>query len=325
MYNLKTVNDYTSFYCQENNNAFKVQKSLTKFIESKVRSKFTESLETLQLGWFNSVACEFASYFLIATPSCPLLSLTSSEFTTVLRRRLLLPIPAVSPGMRCHCNSHGSTRTTTDSLASHLVTSCPKNGFGINCHNNFVLSFRTLASACGISSTTEPNNAFANAGPEYSNINLRPDILLSGTSSIALDISQTAPIPIKYNPAFTREHASDTCRAANLRYDAKVLKYTNISSACSIVFQPIVVETTGRLHPKSLDFIKKILSDNINGGYLDGALLRSYWLKRISVSYLKSQAILINNSLSYLNDSTNNSRNFELSDDAGYQSAHLRV
>jgi hypothetical protein len=142
---------------------------------------------------------------------------------------------------------------------------------------------------------------------------------------VALDISQTAPIPIKYNPAFTREHASDIGRAANLRYNAKILKYSNISNACNLSFQPTVIETSGRLHTKSLEFTKKILSDNINGGYMDGALLRSYWLKRTSISYLKSQAILINNSLNYLSDTTSNFRNFELSDDAGHQSAHLRV
>jgi hypothetical protein len=243
----------------------------------------------------------------------------------MLRRRLFLPIPTISSGLRCQCNSHGSTKTTVDLLANHLVTSCPKNGFGINSHSNFVLSIQTLTSACGISSKSEPGKAYSNAGPEYQNLNLRPDLLLSGTSTTALDTSQTAPIPIKYNPNYTREHASETCRAANQRYDAKLLKYTNISNACNIGFQPIVIETTGRLHPKSLDFIKKILSDNISGGYLDGALLRSYWLKRLSISYLKSQANTINSYLNLLNDSTCNSRNFELSDNAGYQAAHLRV
>jgi hypothetical protein len=142
---------------------------------------------------------------------------------------------------------------------------------------------------------------------------------------VALDISQTALIPIKYNPAFTREHASDIGRAASLRYDAKTLKYNSTSNVCNLSFQPIVVETSGRLHPKSLEFTKKILSDNINVGYMDGVLLRSYWLKRTSISYLKSQAILVSNSLTYLSDTTSNFRNFELSDDAGHQSAHLRV
>ena len=43
-------------------------------------------------------------------------------------------------------------------------------------------------------------------------------------------MTQTSSIPIKFHPAYTREHAKGTGRAAYQRYDAKVLKYTNISN-----------------------------------------------------------------------------------------------
>ena len=67
-----------------------------------------------------------------------------------LRRRINLPIPEVVPDLRCSCKAHVTEYPLVDEKCSHLVTSCPKNGFCINLHNIVAFNLRTMFSACGI-------------------------------------------------------------------------------------------------------------------------------------------------------------------------------
>ena len=88
-------------------------------------------------------------------------------------------------------------------------------------------------------------------------------------------------------------------RAAEARYKQKMDTYDAIATANNLKFHPIIFETTGSIHPESLKFIMTLLSI-FNHHYQNGALLKKYWLDRISCSYQHQVAIGIREKLKYL-------------------------
>jgi len=139
-----------------------------------------------------------------------------------------------------------------------------------------------------------------------------------------MDISQTCPIPVSNQTEFTLEEANQIERASNDRFRVKEEIYGAISQACAIQFMPIIFET-GRLNSLSLEFISHILKLSITGGYLDSSLVRSYWLKRLSITFLKHQAELINNQVKGLHDCTGNIFNYDTSASFIHEFSHLRA
>jgi len=142
-----------------------------------------------------------------------------------------------------------------------------------------------MFSACGIPSKCN-QSPFLHAGDNFSDKDKKkkPDIILNfndgSRRKIAIDISQTCPVPITNQHLLTLEEANIVSKAASERYNEKIIKYSPISSACGLTLVPIIFETTGRIHEDSLKFIDSILNDAIKGGYLNGFFLRRFWRKK---------------------------------------------
>ena len=105
------------------------------------------------------------------------------------------------------------------------------------------------------------------------------------TKHTILDISSITPVPISETFPFNREDANHKNRAAEKRYNEKITKYEQISKACGIKFQPFIFETTGKIHPSSLNWFKEVMRTNVHD-YMGGNQLEEYWIKRINCAYL---------------------------------------
>ena len=123
---------------------------------------------------------------------------------------------------------------------------------------------------------------------------MRPDLTIfdlpGPNRKVIIDVSNTSPIPISGLQVLTHNEAIQVERSAQCRYDNKVQKYNAISTANGIKFQPIIFETTGRIHSESFRFVHSVLR-NISG-YMDGKLLKSYWLNCISCFFSNSKRFL---------------------------------
>ena len=282
------------------NNKFGLQHYLYSSIVESIRRSFIDSLDSKHLGWFLSVSNDIASRWLSVLPKSPSFTFDSSSFRILLCNRLYLPQPERCEGLRCDCIK-GGEHPIIDERCHHLVTGCAKSGFGINLHHGVTNTIKEMVNAAGFRAKREENGCFQNILEEFNDHQrkMRPDLSifdLPGPSrKVILDISNICPIPIYGSQPYTRNDAKIIQKAAQIRYDERMEKFDRISTANGIKFHPIIFETTGRIHSDSLIFLQTILR-NISG-FMDGKLLKLYWLSRISCSYQQQIAIAIRDKL----------------------------
>ena len=135
---------------------------------------------------------------------------------------------------------------------------------------------------------------------------------------IVIDVSIACPIPIfgvVANRQFSRQKAMTVERAADERYNAKLRIYDAIASSNGLKFQPIIFESSGRMHSQSLKFVKSIIGKaSMNGdGHLDSVLC-NYWLSRISCSFQHQIAAEILGKIRKLKGSDTTAYHYENSD-----------
>ena len=281
-----------------------LQHDLSSRIEVALCKTFTNSLiDTKQLGWYTSVSNDMASRWLNVSPKHKQFTFKSNVFNTLLRYRLFLPQRGVRPGLRCDCNS-SRTSPLLDPYCHHIITGCPKNGCGIKIHHAQANTFKELGNMFGIRSTREENGLFRDANGET--IPKRPDVSYHdrpGEHPIhLLDISNTSPIPIlgvAANNAYNRDIAMIEGHQAEIRYAEKIRNYNALATQNGHKFVPIIIETTGRMHSKSLAYIRSLMhqASNIH----DKHPLYNYWLCRISCVFQHQVANAIIDKLSKLN------------------------
>ena len=95
-----------------------------------------------------------------------------------------------------------------------------------------------------------------------------PDLFIRSLSfnHTVVDVSSITPVPINGNSHLERDEAGKSDRAAKIRYKDKFNKYDTISKACQLRFQPFILETTGRIHKDSKQWLKNTIKQN-QGGY----------------------------------------------------------
>ena len=177
-----------------------------------------------------------------------------------------------------------------DDRCHHCITACSKNAFGMKIHHATAIVIKELAQTAGFRAKTEEIGLF---NQEYQGLlsekekRFRPDVTIRDVPgpyrNIILDVSNTRVVPISGNVAYTREQATTPEIAAQRRYEEKMAKYDQPAQTVGLKFFLIIFENTGRMHSKSLLVIESLLKNM--SGYKDGALLKAYWLSRISCSF----------------------------------------
>ena len=100
----------------------------------------------------------------------------------------------------------------------------------------------------------------------------------------------------------SKNHALQSCRAANMCFKRKVKKYGAISEANNLEFLPLIFETTGKMHPKT-EIIKR--RDPVVS-----SVLNFYWYSRVSCCIQKCIADAILTKSRNVNGNLIHSRNW---------------
>ena len=79
-------------------------------------------------------------------------------------------------------------------------------------------------------------------------------IYLTLTKTAVADISVCCPYP-NGNVGLSRRAALTELRAAKTAFTSKTYKYKDIATLNNLEFLPLIIESSGRLHPKFEDFM----------------------------------------------------------------------
>jgi hypothetical protein len=185
---------------------------------------------------------------------------------------------------------------------------------GIRLHHSIALTLKDLSQSAGFRAKTEEFGTFI----EFNNLltaaqmRMRGDVTIfdlpGGFRKTILDVSTTCVHPILSNTHFDRGLAKPGV-AAQKRYDEKVRKYDDAAKALKFKFQPIIFDSTGRMHAKSEVFINSILKHIT--GFKDGALLQDYWRKKVSCVFQHEVASHLLDKLRMLKGSLLSSHHYE--------------
>jgi hypothetical protein len=166
---------------------------------------------------------------------------------------------------------------------------------GIVTHNAVVVAISDCARSAGLQTKKEEHGIFErNYDGELTDKEkrLRADLTVRGVSgpnnTILLDVSVTSVVPTTAQGAYTLQQAQTPQLAASVRFSTKIAKYGRAATTMGLKFEPIIIENSGRMHARSLTVVESFLKDL--SGYKDGALLKRYWISRISCTFQQSIA-----------------------------------
>jgi hypothetical protein len=264
------------------------------------RASITHTSENAYLAWHTSLMCKEAGAWLLATPKMKAFQLTSREFRTSLLLRLFMEQPTLPHGVRCNCTGN----PLIDKRCHHMLTGCGFGGCRIRAHDNQVAELNSCLAYLGMRTRKEQRGIFREFNPHDNHI---PDITVinppahptCSPSPLLLDVAIATVIEglqngdsYKYMPLATAE---TECRAANKSAAKKKKKYDPLCNPEEgrpkrFSFIPIIYETTGRMHPDTLAFIKLCCKSSSLHKKIEGETIYTFILKRLSVCFQKSMA-----------------------------------
>jgi hypothetical protein len=174
---------------------------------------------------------------------------------------------------------------TQDGRAHHIMTGCPYEGGRIQTHNALCGECQQLAVSNGMRVIMEEKGTLGANGR-------KPDMSIEAgqfgnNKKVLLDVMVTAPINSKTNGKVT-----EAGTAAEAGYRKKMREYNELAEQNQHEFQPIIIESTGRIHKKSLKFLKRLLHVKEADQSLKSVNARffRYWLTGFSVTLQKGLA-----------------------------------
>jgi len=107
----------------------------------------------------------------------------------------------------------------------------------------------------------------------------------SSHSQLGLDVAVTDPIPGAKTGLLhinNKQMAIEENRANKVRYNEKVNKYKNDAVTVDMGLQPIVFESTGRIHPDSGKYIAQLAKTASDVKKIPHSVRYNYFMKRLS-------------------------------------------
>jgi hypothetical protein len=245
--------------------------------------KLIESNDKELIAWIISASDNSAGLIFKTIPSDPNLKISNTEWSYILHRWLLIPIPGAK-NKRCSCGKY------IDEHGFHITNLAGCYGHRIDIHDHVLNEIYKMCRTLGNFAKKEQISNTEN--------NCRCDIILID-QKIQFDITITATINAKtkstsINKIFEEENS-------NIAYNKKLIKYDLHTLINDNKVIPIVFENTGKLHSAG----KKIFKDLIYNSYndkLSAEIMYIYWLKRINVCFMKQNAIAIDNRIKILKE-----------------------
>ena len=216
------------------------------------------------------------------------------------------------PSMKCICTIQQNFpqgnivehRGTVDRCGHHLLTGCSTTNSRIEIHNTIVRELNSILRYCGLRTKEEEINAFKHPVTGESISAHRPDISVLNPSfyttkkKLVLDIAITTPL-VGVQGGTTVSALGNSVKVmkepfknGKNKYNQKIAKYENEIlqhilpiDPNAIHVLPIVMETTGAIHPEFDKFLKKIAAEASNFRKIPDSILYNFFRKRISTAF----------------------------------------
>ena len=172
--------------------------------------------------------------------------------------RLYTNQSCVHVGIRCNC----AKKTLVDPLGHHFISGCHKDGMIKRQHDNLVHEFKRLFEWAGLQTIREKHYCFTQTNPEKLD---RPDLSLphppKRNKKLILDAVISNPVEGSQSAvpkAISRASAVKVNIANIAAFNKKNLHYQQMAADNTLGFLTLAFESTGRIHPESLKFIKDV-------------------------------------------------------------------
>ena len=253
------------------------------FASSNLQQQYLQFIQTIQndkyaLAAFLSSATPEGSQALLTTPKTKSLQLTSLEFKTIINLRLRANITEI-PNMRCSCSGNSEI----DNKGDHL-SKCRKGKEIFATHDAVKQEIVAFCRSNGLYARAEPNNMFRIQDPDD---NKRPDIEVRGLpTNLLLDVTVVSPLYSDLSIPQSKIQG----RAAARTVIVKNNKYQAAATSAGYSFIPIAFENRGLWSKETKDFFNLVIKHGSQQNYIKPAILKCYWMRRISLTLLKFSA-----------------------------------
>lgn len=176
----------------------------------------------------------------------------SEEFVDALRNRLLLPavLDTVDITIQCQCKQ----RVNINSIPLHLLNCECVSRLKTIRHSQIL---HAVAQAIHATTSRRQVTIAKEVSLEHPDGGLRADLkIIQGAKVTYLDITVVNPSSNKYLMQGAAEKAD---KAGEIAYDMKIKKYNDKFPGINIV--PVVIESGGRIHRRSMEWIEKFFRD----------------------------------------------------------------
>eukprot|EP00388_Colpodella_angusta_P035283 GDKK01035513.1.p1 GENE.GDKK01035513.1~~GDKK01035513.1.p1 ORF type:complete len:414 (-),score=10.75 GDKK01035513.1:91-1332(-) len=233
-------------------------------------------------NWLNSLQSKEAGLWLTVYKTHGF-KLTSEEFQVLLLYRCFGVQPSLLPNFKCKC---GSGEGQVDTRGHHLITGCTREGVRQATHDSVNTLLHRILRVYGIHARKEvcPFKAV------LPNTKMRLDTVvtegqLGCNLKMLLDVTVTNPVN-----SHTRKHRVPQDTAGNAAHALKIKTYGEHATAANCFLQPVVFESTGRLHPDTIKLFKKIAGVDCNDASHTDKIYYQYWMRMMSVTLQKGFA-----------------------------------
>ena len=247
--------------------------------------------------------------------------LSNLEISTFLCYKYGLPPPKAKYAY--HCRTCGNSHDKLDSYGLHLATGCKRGGYAIKTHNSVKQELLEICRFAGLETihedrtfiTAQPGGITVPAGTgdnESDTIrSIIPDITIKNPSVLGFSANITKVLLdvsiVQYAP---QNYEQETCKAAldypkkslHKRYKDKIGKYSRFlrlfkqqhldNNNYQII--PIVLLSTGTIHPQSMNFIAKLAQRAHHIHDMESENLQTFFVRRLVFALIRGISDAIN-------------------------------
>ena len=252
----------------------------------------------------------------------------NADFVNLVRLRLYIDLAGIVDGSRCRCKA----KTLLDKRGHHLLSGCKIGHWVSTTHDHMVLEIKTLATYCGFWCIREERDCFKNTNPFN---NRRPDVSImnplqkhtSGDNKLLLDAEVTNPVPGSKSGkqgALTMGKARQEGSKAEEAFKGKNKEYLEIATANGLSFLPIIFESTGRVHPKAMEFFKDIAKHKEEITKIPKDRTYGWMMNRLSCVLMHAIAKCLNTKIAAITSHISRAQETRPEFSAGYISSHAK-
>jgi hypothetical protein len=270
--------DCVQFLGIEPSGSGKLQSKLMEAHRALSRISFVNALEAQgnaeDLATYHSNATAEGSAYIDAKAKSARLRMSNGSMLLAMKRRYRIEV--CSETVRCTCKG----KPLVGIHGIHFMSKCAKGNERIMTHNDILDVVSAFAQSAGCRVNKEVKGLFQNVDPDNRE---RPDGTISGLRvhpKLVFDVKVTE----KITSHLTMNQAKVADRAVRTGEAQKNLKFKDKVSSEGGMFVPLSMSTAGGMGADFKTLVDELVKHSADYNQIHPAAIRTYWLRRISVT-----------------------------------------